>query len=159
MLSTLLELSTCWEQLQKTNKPVVMYGMGNGADHILRYLDQMGVPVQEFFASDRFVRGHSFHGRRVKKLSEIQAQYEDFVIVTAFAVQDEPTMAAIQRLDQQYELYAPDVPVVGENLECSIPGVFACGNVLHVHELVDHVSAEAEKAGNYAVEYIQQKRG
>ena len=35
--------------------------------------------------------------------------------------------------------------VVGENLECSIPGVFACGNVLHVHELVDHVSEEAEK--------------
>jgi len=31
--------------------------------------------------------------------------------------------------------------------------------VLHVHELVDHVSAEAEKAGNYAVEYIRQKRG
>ena len=50
-------------------------------------------------------------------------------------------------------------PVVGENLECSIPGVFACGNVLHVHELVDHVSTEAEKAGNYAVEYIRQKRG
>lgn len=50
-------------------------------------------------------------------------------------------------------------PVVGENLECSIPGVFACGNVLHVHELVDHVSEEAEKAGNYAVEYIRQKRG
>jgi len=50
-------------------------------------------------------------------------------------------------------------PVVGENLECSIPGVFACGNVLHVHELVDHVSAESEKAGNYAVEYIRQKRG
>ena len=48
-------------------------------------------------------------------------------------------------------------PVVGENLECSIPGVFACGNVLHVHELVDHVSAEAEKAGNYAVEYIREK--
>lgn len=47
----------------------------------------------------------------------------------------------------------------GENLECTIPGVFACGNVLHVHELVDHVSAEAEKAGNYAVEYIRQKRG
>ena len=50
-------------------------------------------------------------------------------------------------------------PVVGENLECSIPGVFACGNVLHVHELVDHVSAEAEKAGDYAVEHIRQKRG
>ncbi len=45
-------------------------------------------------------------------------------------------------------------PVVNEHLECSIPGVFACGNVLHVHELVDHVSAEADKAGNYAAEYV-----
>ncbi len=44
-------------------------------------------------------------------------------------------------------------PVVNERLECSVPGVFACGNVLHVHELVDHVSAEAEKAGAFAAEY------
>ncbi len=49
-------------------------------------------------------------------------------------------------------------PVVADNLECSIPGVFACGNVLHVHELVDHVSAEAEKAGRFAAEYVQALR-
>ena len=42
-------------------------------------------------------------------------------------------------------------------VDCTI--TCACGNVLHVHELVDHVSAEAEKAGDYAVEYIRQKRG
>lgn len=47
-------------------------------------------------------------------------------------------------------------PIVGENLECSVPGVFACGNVLHVHELVDHVSAEAEKAGAFAAEYVRE---
>lgn len=46
-------------------------------------------------------------------------------------------------------------PVVNDKLECSIPGVFACGNVLHVHELVDHVSAEAEKAGAFAAEYVR----
>ncbi|MBQ7563310.1 MAG: FAD-dependent oxidoreductase [Lachnospiraceae bacterium] len=45
--------------------------------------------------------------------------------------------------------------VVGENLETSCPGVFACGNVLHVHDLVDNVSKEAEKAGRYAAEYIR----
>ena len=45
-------------------------------------------------------------------------------------------------------------PIVNERLECSIPGVFACGNVLHVHELVDHVSAEADNAGRYAAEYV-----
>lgn len=46
-------------------------------------------------------------------------------------------------------------PVVNERLECSISGVFACGNVLHVHELVDHVSAEADKAGRFAAAYVQ----
>ncbi len=38
-------------------------------------------------------------------------------------------------------------PVVYENMETSIPGIFACGNVLHVHDLVDFVTAEAAKAG------------
>ncbi len=44
-------------------------------------------------------------------------------------------------------------PVVNESLETSIPGVFACGNVLHVHDLVDFVSQEAALAGNYAANY------
>ena len=46
-------------------------------------------------------------------------------------------------------------PDVNESLETSIPGVFACGNVLHVHDLVDYVSQEAEKAGKYAALYIK----
>ncbi len=50
-------------------------------------------------------------------------------------------------------------PVVSENLELEVPGVFACGNVLHVHDLVDHVSQEAEKAGKYAAEYLQAVAG
>lgn len=45
-------------------------------------------------------------------------------------------------------------PVVNESLETSVEGVFACGNVLHVHDLVDYVSEEAGKAGYHAAEYI-----
>ena len=44
--------------------------------------------------------------------------------------------------------------VVSDNLETSCPGVFACGNVLHVHDLVDNVSKEAVNAGKHAAEYI-----
>ena len=43
---------------------------------------------------------------------------------------------------------------VDENRETDIPGVFACGNVLHVHDLVDFVSEEAEVAGRAAAEYL-----
>ncbi|SHN54317.1 Thioredoxin reductase [Butyrivibrio hungatei DSM 14810] len=45
-------------------------------------------------------------------------------------------------------------PIVNESLETNIPGVFACGNVLHVHDLVDYVSEEAKRAGHNAVKYI-----
>lgn len=46
-------------------------------------------------------------------------------------------------------------PVVNESLETSVDGVFACGNVLHVHDLVDYVSEEAHTAGKCAAAYIQ----
>ena len=49
-------------------------------------------------------------------------------------------------------------PLVNEQLETSIPGVFACGNVLHVHDLVDYVSEEAGQAGRSAARYVQQGR-
>jgi sarcosine oxidase subunit alpha len=48
--------------------------------------------------------------------------------------------------------------VVDDTLETSVPGIFACGNVLHVHDLVDHVSAESARAGIAAAAYVQGKK-
>lgn len=45
-------------------------------------------------------------------------------------------------------------PVVGEDMQTNAEGVFACGNVLHVHDLVDYVSAESARAGAAAAEYV-----
>ena len=45
-------------------------------------------------------------------------------------------------------------PIVNDSLETNIDGVFACGNVLHVHDLVDYVSEEAAAAGAHAAAYI-----
>lgn len=49
-------------------------------------------------------------------------------------------------------------PEVTDRLATSIPGVFACGNVLHVHDLVDFVSQEAQRAGENAALYLQGAR-
>jgi NADPH-dependent 2,4-dienoyl-CoA reductase/sulfur reductase-like enzyme len=48
-------------------------------------------------------------------------------------------------------------PKVDDTLMTSIPGIFACGNVLHVHDLVDNVSKEAERAGTFAAQYARQQ--
>lgn len=44
--------------------------------------------------------------------------------------------------------------VVYENMETSVDGIFACGNVVHVHDLVDFVTAESQKAGKAAADYV-----
>lgn len=49
-------------------------------------------------------------------------------------------------------------PKVNESLETNIKGVFACGNVLHVHDLVDFVSEEAAAAGKNAASYVKNER-
>ncbi|MCK4688290.1 MAG: FAD-dependent oxidoreductase [Candidatus Lokiarchaeota archaeon] len=50
-------------------------------------------------------------------------------------------------------------PIVDNNLETIIEGIFACGNVLQVHDLVDLVTTEAKRAGQNAVEYIKNRYG
>ncbi len=49
--------------------------------------------------------------------------------------------------------------VVDDSFMTSVEGIFACGNVLHVHDLVDWVSVEAAEAGKFAAEYVRSERG
>lgn len=49
-------------------------------------------------------------------------------------------------------------PLVNEQMETDLEGIYACGNVLHVHDLVDYVSQEAGEAGKYAARYLERKR-
>jgi NADPH-dependent 2,4-dienoyl-CoA reductase/sulfur reductase-like enzyme len=49
--------------------------------------------------------------------------------------------------------------LVDDTFMTSVPGIFSCGNVLHVHDLVDHVSDEADQVGHFAVAYLNRKNG
>ena len=64
-----------WQYLAASEKVKVMYGMGNGADKILSICAERGIEIADFFASDGFVRGHSFHGKVVLSYSEIKEKY------------------------------------------------------------------------------------
>lgn len=108
----LLNVTPLWENLQATDKPILLYGMGNGADMIIKVMESYGIEYQDTFASDGFVRGHSFHGKRVLSFSEAKEKYGDFVIIITFAVHDDPTMNFISDLSDNFELYAPTVSVV-----------------------------------------------
>ncbi len=107
-----LDVKPLWQNLAQANKPILLYGMGNGADMIIKVMESYGITYEDTFASDGFVRGHSFHGKRVLSFSEAKEKYSDFIIVVTFAVHDDKTMTFIAELSEQFELYAPTVSVV-----------------------------------------------
>lgn len=105
-----------WQSLKETELPIMLYGMGNGTDMVIDELDKIGVSYAEIFASDEFVRGHYFHGKKVLKYSEVCEKYDDFVIVLCFAVHDEKMLNRIRELSEKHTLYAPNVPIVDDGI-------------------------------------------
>ncbi|HCA05190.1 MAG TPA: FkbM family methyltransferase [Ruminococcaceae bacterium] len=116
MLEFLNNTQTVWERLKTCGKPVVLYGMGDGADKVLRAFEKYGIKPSDVMASDDFVRGQSFHGFRVKKLSELEAEHGDFAVALCFASQLPDVMAHIKEVAGKHTTLVPAVPVFGDVL-------------------------------------------
>ena len=102
-----------WEELKNESRPIVIYGMGNGADKLFDRLEKYNIKVSDVFASDGFVRGHSFRGYLVKSFSEIKATYSDFVILLSFASNRSEVIDMLADINGAYDMYVPDMPVAG----------------------------------------------
>lgn len=112
VIDDLQEKQSLWAYLRQTKKPIVLYGMGDGALKIMEVLKYYNIPLSGIFASDGFVRGHSFAGFPVRSLAETEAEFGDFIILLAFGVFRPEWMDIIRGLNDRFELYAPDVPAV-----------------------------------------------
>ena len=114
-------MTDLWQHIKALSdggRPILLYGMGNGADKILAVCDSYGIPVADFFASDGFVRGHSFHGKVVLSFSQACEKYgaENMVVLLSFASSRPEVLETIERVAATCELYIPDVPVCGTDL-------------------------------------------
>lgn len=116
MLSFITEKQSSWDRLKAEERPIFIYGMGDGALKIMSVFRDKHITVAGIFASDDFVRGHSFEGYRVHKLSEIEEAVDDFVVVLAFAAGYQEIVDKVEEIASKHTLYVPDVPVVGRGL-------------------------------------------
>ena len=107
---------TLFERLKREKRPVVIYGMGNGADKILDICARKGITISGFFASDEFVRGHSFRGYKVQTYSQIHSAMPEAVILLAFAVFKDDLMEKVEGISKEHTLFVPDVPLFGKGL-------------------------------------------
>ena len=114
-------MTDLWHHLKSASdcgRPILLYGMGNGADKILTVCEAYDIPVADFFASDGFVRGHSFHGKVVLSFTEACERYgaENMIVLLSFASSRPEVLELIRRVADTCELYIPDVPVCGTEL-------------------------------------------
>lgn len=111
ILEQLREKQDTWESLQNAEKPLLLYGMGDGALKIMAVMKRYGIRLSGIFASDGFVRGHSFAGFPVLSYSQAVEQFGDFIVVLAFGAFRQPLLSYLYDLSRKHEFYAPDVPV------------------------------------------------
>ena len=109
-----------WQYLSKTDKAIIIYGMGNGADKIISVCEKYGIEISDFFASDGFVRGQIFHGKTVMSFADIKNKYgtDNIIVLVAFASSLPDVMHAVEEVSKECEMYIPDVPVRGNTLFC-----------------------------------------
>lgn len=105
-----------WDTLKNSDSPIVLYGMGDGADKVLSAFEKYDIKVYGVMASDEFVRGQSFHNFIVKKLSDFEQELGDFTIALCFASQIPEVMNLIKSISEKHKMIVPSVPVFGDEL-------------------------------------------
>ena len=106
-----------WYELQDKNKPVFIYGTGNGADKIIDILNHIGVKIIGVFASDGFVRNRTFRDFPVQSYSSVIDEYgNDIIILAAFGTTLPDVIGFLEMLDKKHDLYIPEVPLFCNDL-------------------------------------------
>ncbi len=105
-----------WLYLKSAKKPIVLYGMGNGADKIINTLEKFDIRFQGVFASDGFVRNKVFHGFKISTYKELKEKFGDMIVLLCFGSSLPDVIANIKKIASEQELYAPEVPVIGDGL-------------------------------------------
>jgi FkbM family methyltransferase len=110
-----LEKVEWFQAAARQNRPVLLYGMGNGAEKILAKCRREGVRVAGLFASDEFVRGQQFAGFQVKSYSQVCREFPVALILVAFGTADPVVLTRIAAMEQSYTVLAPDLALFGED--------------------------------------------
>lgn len=126
--------------------------------NIVQCLDDFGIPLRLSCTVTEIHGKHRVEGVTVAKVDEKlnpipgtmeRISCDTLLLSCGLIPENELSRGAGAAMDD-----VTQGPVVNPRLETTAQGIFACGNVLHVHDLVDNVSIEARKAGGFAADYL-----
>ncbi len=131
-----------WEYLSTQSKPILLYGMGNGASGIIAQLKTKNKEISGIFASEDFVRGQIFMGFPVMTYEKANEIFKNFIVLTAFGTQDDKVIENIKNIAKEQELYIPDVPVYGNTV---FTRDFFADNIKNADFIRKHLTDERSK--------------
>ncbi len=138
----------------------VMPYSGGLTRNLVQCLDDFGIPLKLSHTVVNIHGKERLEGVTVAKVDECRnpvpgseeyVECDTLLLSVGLIPENELSEEAGIRIDP-----ATSGPVVKNTMETSVEGIFACGNVAHVHDLVDYVSEEAARAGRCAAEYLRQ---
>ena len=116
MIEKILEYEDLWTVLSRCTKPILLYGMGDGADKVLDVCEEKGIKISGVFASDGFAKNKEFRSFTVTDYSTAKNTFGNFVVLLSFASSRDEVIENILKIGGENELYCPDVPVFGTGL-------------------------------------------
>lgn len=116
MLENLLNTTDLWDNLKNSDKPIVLYGMGDGADKVIAACELKGIKISGVFASDGFSKNKIFHDFEVTDYSSAKEKFGNMIVLMSFASNRDDVIENVIRISKEQELYCPDVPVFGGGL-------------------------------------------
>lgn len=103
-----------WDIFAACDRPLLLYGMGDGADKLIARLQFLGISYADVYASDGFVRGQFFHGKQVISFSKAKELYGNFLTALAFASERSEVVEQIANMAKENKILVPDLPIAGE---------------------------------------------
>ncbi len=109
-------MTDIWTRLKTEERPILLYGTGNGADKILDECERVGIKITGVFASSGFVRERHFRGFKVMSFDTAKDVFGDFVVLLSFGSDRPEVIENVKAIMKTHSLFAPEVPVCGNEI-------------------------------------------
>jgi len=105
-----------WTKLKSATKPIMLYGIGNGADKIYSELTANGIKINGVFSTAGFVRDKIIYGFPLTDYDTAKKQHPEMIVLVCFGSNRKEVFEEINRISAEQELYFPDVPVYEKDI-------------------------------------------
>ncbi len=109
--------NTClWDELKSSKKPILLFGMGDGAQKVMKVLSLYHIKVSGVFCSDDFHKEKYFEGFKVLTYERAKQIFPNMIVLMCFGSNKDDVFEIVKTIEKEQEFFVPCVPVFGQGV-------------------------------------------